>query len=244
MRGGHAGRTRRVDLLGVAYCAHVAERVPHNGDAVSRSAELTRAFREDDPVFLGVEVEGRVVAIAAHAKHDPDAGPSLRLGSAGFDRIVRSTRSNGHALRAHAYPIAPDIPIRGVDLRHYLTYGWGDEIENDWVWSIGELHSIRANLLTPDATGSYRLNLAVGVFLPSPDHEQIIKVYAAGQAVGTFAFSGRDYVLTDLPIPVRGPIIDLVFETPHAISPRAAGLSADARPLAFKVRYFYVDRQL
>jgi hypothetical protein len=113
-----------------------------------------------------------------------------------------------------------------------LVSGWSQP-ELDFTWTVGPSARVVFSVARPEA---FRLALELMAFLPHEDSRQQLEIHANGRPVGQFEFSrvhNRGERVIQVPaeaVPADGVVVlDLSISNP--ISPEAAGVSKDSRPL-------------
>lgn len=168
------------------------------------------ALREDVP---DLDVASWLAMLRqAHAIHTGQGAPPVS--DSGESRIVLTFGKDGNA-SAHT------------------GYGWSAP-ENGFTWTVGE-RSLLTLGTPPTAAAGYWMEMDVAPFVAPPAvMAQVLRVTINGHAVHTFDPLSRGSVGCGVPghVVQGSDKLEIVFEHPHAASPRAVAGEKDDRRLA------------
>jgi pimeloyl-ACP methyl ester carboxylesterase len=146
------------------------------------------------------------------------------------------------AVLAEYPPLMPEDVF--LDIHHclpFLPHGWADRTEDDALWSVGGLHVIRARMPTFRDGRDYGLKVGVSLLVLKDGASQEAVVREGGQVLARAEAATVGLTPLMLEFPVGGPIIDLVIDTPLAMSPLQAGIGVDERLLGLKLHWLLLE---
>lgn len=142
-------------------------------------------------------------------------------------------------------PLSIDVPdevaqahcsqqIGPLELGPYLAEGWS--FQEAWgTWSIGHQHKIKARLVDFDEGDCVAATLHINAFVTPEFPEQRARIYIDQGQIHELRFRWNEQEDVRITVDVPSSLVNIVIETPDAVSPAVLGLGEDERRLGIRI---------